>query len=44
MYRKHKVSGQAFVEFNARQRDLCPWRSKVSKLDYHRLVMEVAGI
>jgi integrase len=39
-YRKHKASGQAVVSLNGRDHYLGPWGTKVSKLEYDRLVAE----
>ena len=39
-YRKHKASGQAFVEINGRRHYLGPWQSKASKLEYDGLITE----
>jgi len=39
-YRKHKASGQAFVELNGRRLYLGPHGTKVSRLEYDRLVSE----
>ena len=39
-YRKHKASGQAFVELNGRRYYLGPHGTKASKLEYDRLVAE----
>ncbi|MEX2171541.1 MAG: site-specific integrase [Pirellulales bacterium] len=39
-YRKHKASGQAFVELNGRRFYCGPHGTKASKLEYDRLVME----
>ncbi len=38
--RKHKASGQAFVELNGRRHYLGPHDTKTSKLEYDRLVAE----
>lgn len=44
-YRKHKASGQAFVELNGKRHYLGPWGTKASKLEYDRRIAEwlVAG-
>jgi hypothetical protein len=39
-YRKHKASGQAFVEINGRQFYLGPHGTKASTIEYDRLVAE----
>jgi integrase len=39
-YRKHKATGQAFVELNGRRHYLGPHGTKVSKTEYDRLVSE----
>ena len=39
-YRKHKASGQAFIELNGRRHYLGPHGSKVSKLEFDRLITE----
>jgi hypothetical protein len=39
-YRKHKASGQAFVEINGRRHYLGPWQTKSSKLEYDRRITE----
>ncbi len=39
-YRKHKASGQAFVELNGHRHYLGPHRTKASKVEYDRLVSE----
>jgi integrase len=39
-YRKHRASGQAFVELNARRHYLGPHGTKASKLEYDRLITE----
>jgi integrase len=39
-YRKHKASGQAFVELNGHRHYLGPYGTKASKLEYDRLIGE----
>jgi len=39
-YRKHKASGQAFVELNGQRYYLGPHGTRVSKLEYDRLIAE----
>jgi integrase len=39
-YRKHKASGQAFVEINGRRHYIGPHGTKASKLEYDRLITE----
>src|SRR4051812_35039693 len=39
-YRKHKASGQAFVEINGRRHYLGLWQSKASRLEYDRHITE----
>lgn len=39
-YRKHKASGQAFVELNGRRHYLGPYGTKASKLEYDRFIGE----
>jgi hypothetical protein len=39
-YRKHKASGQAFVEINGRRHYLGPWQSKASRLEHDRVIKE----
>ena len=39
-YRKHKASGQAFVELNGRRYYLGPHGTKASKVEYDRLIAE----
>src|SRR5262245_52026614 len=39
-YRKHKGSGQAYVELNGRRFYLGPHGTKTSKLEYDRLIAE----
>jgi hypothetical protein len=39
-YRKHRASGQAFVELNGRRHYLGPHGTKASKLEYDRLIAE----
>lgn len=39
-YRRHKHSGQAVVTLDGRDFYLGPWRSKVSRTEYDRLIGE----
>lgn len=39
-YRKHKASGQAFVELNGHRQYLGPFGSKASRIEYDRLIGE----
>ena len=39
-YRRHKPSGQAVVTLGGRDFCLGPWRSKLSRAEYERLVGE----
>jgi hypothetical protein len=39
-YRKHKATGQAFVEINGRRHYLGPWQTKASKIEYDRRITE----
>jgi integrase len=39
-YRKHKASGQAFVELNSHRHYLGPHGTKASKIEYDRLIAE----
>jgi len=39
-YRKHRASGQAFIELNGRRHYLGPHGTKASKLEYDRLITE----
>ena len=39
-YRKHRASGQAFVELNGHRHYLGAYGTKVSKLEYDRLTCE----
>ena len=39
-YRKHRASGQAFVELNGHRHYLGPHGTKTSKLEYDRLTGE----
>jgi integrase len=39
-YRKHKASGQAFVEINGRRHYLGLWQSKASRIEYDRHITE----
>jgi len=39
-YRKHRASGQAFVEINGRRHYLGPWQSKASRIEYDRRITE----
>ena len=39
-YRNHKASDQAVVTLNGKDHYLGPWRSRISRLEYDRLICE----